>query len=93
MAFKKFKLIDEVAIKYQLSVAKSTFLTDVPLVSMPESLKADLNYMIDNYPYSASETAIRETILFPILKEGWKQYDKELMLWSNKSISYVIIKS
>lgn len=88
MSFKKFKTIDEVAIKFQLTVKRENFIVNVPFVSMPELLKADLQYLTQNFPYNASEAAIRETILFPILKEVWKRYDNTLMLWANKSLTY-----
>jgi hypothetical protein len=88
MGFKKFKSIDEVAIKFQLSIKKDEFIVNVPPLQMPELLKAELKYIILNYPYNISEAAIRETILFPILKEVWKIYDQTLMLWANKSLSF-----
>ncbi len=88
MDFKKYKSIDEVAIKFQLSIKKEEFITNIPPLAMPDLLKADLQYITLNYPYNVSEAAIRETILFPILKEVWKRYDQTLMLWANKSISF-----
>jgi hypothetical protein len=87
MSFKKFKSIDEVASKYQISIKKANFIVDVPPTPMPVLLKEELKYIILNYPYNISEAAIRETILFPILKEVWKRYDQTLRLWANKSIS------
>ncbi len=88
MSLKKFKSIDEVASKYQISIKKANFIVDVPPTPMPVLLKEELKYIILNYPYNISEAAIRETILFPILKEVWKRYDQTLMLWANKSISF-----
>lgn len=88
MGFKKYKSVDEVAIKFQLSIKKEAFITSVPRLQMPALLKADLEYIVLNYPYNISEAAIRETILFPILKEVWKKYDQTLMLWANKSIYF-----
>jgi hypothetical protein len=88
MTSKKFKSLDEVAIKYQLSIKKDIFIKNIPVILMPEFLKSELIYIIQNYPYNISEVAIRETILFPVLKEVWKKYDQTLMLWSNKSLSF-----
>ena len=88
MAFKKFKLIDDVIDTFQLSFKKENFLMDIPQVKMPDSLKSDLHYVMNTMPYKVSEAAIRENILYPILKEVFKQYDSTLMLWANKSISY-----
>ncbi len=88
MAFKKYKIIDDVLKAYQLSIVKEDFLINLPNVSMPLPLKEELEYLMANYPYKSSEAAIRETILFPILKEVWKVYNNDLMLWANKTISF-----
>ncbi len=88
MAFKKYKIIDDVLKAYQLSIVKEDFLINLPDSSMPLPLKEELEYLMANYPYKSSEAAIRETILFPILKEVWKVYNNDLMLWANKTISF-----
>lgn len=88
MAFKKFKLIDDVVNLYQLSFQKQNFLSSLPQVAMPEALKSELHYVMNNMPYKVSEASIRENILYPILKDVFRQYDTTLMLWANKSISF-----
>ena len=88
MGFKKFKLIDDVVNHFQLSFRKEDFLVDTQQVKMPDILKAEFGYVMNNIPYKVSEAAIRENILYPILKEVFKKYDDTLMLWANKSINY-----
>ncbi len=88
MASKKFKTIDDVVNHFQLSYQKDDFLTDFNPVAMPELLKQELQYVKGNIPYKVSEAAIRENILYPVLKDVFKKYDDLLMLWANKSISY-----
>ena len=61
---------------------------DMPPVPLSDALKSDLDYVMNNMPYKVSEAAIRENILYPILKEVFKKYDDTLMLWANKSISF-----
>ena len=72
MTFKKFKLIDDVVDHYQLSFQKVNFLSHDPAVKAPDLLKLDLDYVMQNTPYKVSEAAIRENILYPILKEVFK---------------------
>ena len=60
----------------------------MPPVPLSDALKSDLDYVMNNMPYKVSEAAIRENILYPILKEVFKKYDDTLMLWANKSISF-----
>ncbi|MER0440752.1 hypothetical protein [Emticicia sp. W12TSBA100-4] len=88
MGFKKFKIIDDVVNHFQLSFQKENFLFDTKQEKMPEFLKSELDYVMKNIPYKVSEAAIRENILYPILKEVFKKYDDKLMLWANKSISF-----
>jgi hypothetical protein len=88
MAFKKIKNIDDVLKMYQLSFRKEDFLLTLPDEKMPVLLREEIEYLINNFPYKASEAAIRETILFPILKEIWKKYNDALMLWANKTIAF-----
>lgn len=88
MGFKKFKIIDDVVDYFQLSYQKENFLFDTKQEKMPEHLKSELHYVMTHVPYKVSEAAIRENILYPILKEVFKKYDDKLMLWANKSISF-----
>ena len=73
MAFKKFKLIDDVVDKFQLSFQKQNFLSNSPQILAPDFLKSELNYVMSNIPYKISEAAIRENILYPVLKEVFKK--------------------
>ena len=88
MGFKKFKIIDDVVNYYQLSFRKEDFLTYNPKLKASDWLKSELDYALHNIPYKVSEAAIRENILYPILKDVFKNYDDSLMLWANKSISF-----
>ncbi len=87
MAFRKFKEIGDVLVFYDLAYKTNYFLQPAT-VEVPEILVKDLEYVIKKLPYQASEAAIGEMILFPILKEVWRSFDEKLMLWSHKSISF-----
>ena len=73
MASKKFKLIDDVVDKFQLYFQKQNFLSNSPQILAPDFLKSELNYVMSNIPYKISEAAIRENILYPVLKEVFKK--------------------
>lgn len=88
MASKKFKQIDEVVNHFEISFQKVNFLDNIAFASVPTFLKAEIEYVRQNIPYKVSEAAIRENILYPILKEIFKKHDDTLMLWANKSIAY-----
>lgn len=88
MTLKKFKQIDEVVNHFEISFQKVNFLDNIAFASVPTFLKAEIEYVLQNIPYKVSEAAIRENILYPILKEIFKKHDDTLMLWANKSIAY-----
>ena len=88
MGFKKYKTTSDVLNAYQISIEKAAIIKDCPKVDMPEVLKIELDYVMENLPYKVSEASIREMIMFPILKEVWRKYDDTLMLWANKTIFY-----
>ena len=87
MAFRKFKEIGDVLVVYDLEYKVNHFLQPIE-VEVPQVLVEDLKYVVEKLPYQASEAAIGEMILFPILKEVWKNFDEKLMLWSHKTISF-----
>jgi hypothetical protein len=37
-------------------------------------------------PYDSSETYICETLIFPVMREVWKAFKDDFMLWSHRSI-------
>jgi hypothetical protein len=88
MSFKKFKTIDEVLVIFQLTLKRDSFVKEISQLKMPSSLSIELDYALNNIPYKTSETAIRENIMYPILKEVFKIYDDTLMIWSNKTITF-----
>lgn len=88
MVFKKFKQIDDIINHFELSFQKNNFLNNIEMVNVPTFLKEEIVYVMQNIPYKVSKAAIRENILYPILKEIFKKHDDTLMLWANKSIAY-----
>jgi len=87
MAFKRYKEIGEVAQKLDLILTSENFVKPSK-IAVPKHLEQDLDYVIKNMPYKASEAAICELIIAPILKEVWKNFDKSLTLWSHKAIRF-----
>lgn len=48
----------------------------------------ELNFSMDYVDIRASEHAIGEAIIYPVLKEIYKQYTDDFVLWSHKAITY-----
>ncbi len=82
MAFGTFKTLEEVVRKYQVSVRQEAFV--VPLARpVDERFRERLEFLQANAPVSASEEAICEFLIAPVLQEVWLPYSKSLMIWSH----------
>ncbi|MCU0342148.1 MAG: hypothetical protein MUE30_19960 [Spirosomaceae bacterium] len=88
MAFRKLREIGDVLTKYDLRFRLQDFVEAVLPYSVGDTFKQDLAFVQENFPYKASEAAICEMIIFPILKEVWRVYRQNLMLWSHRSIQF-----
>ncbi|HMX29548.1 MAG TPA: hypothetical protein PKC13_28445, partial [Blastocatellia bacterium] len=76
---------DEVAKKYQVSVAIEPFVQPQPF-AVPEAFQQELNYVLRHVQVKMSEAAISEFLIAPILKEVWRHYDDALLLWSHVAL-------
>ncbi len=86
MAYGTYKSTDEVAKKYQVSVAIESFVQSLPL-AVPEAFQQELNYVLGHVDVKMSEAAISEFLIAPILKEVWRHYDDTLLLWSHVALT------
>jgi hypothetical protein len=88
MAFRKYKDIGEVLKTYDIQYQESNFIIVDKSIKAPKVLVDEIQFVTENLPYRVSEASIGEMIIFPILKEVWKNFSQKLMLWSHKSINY-----
>lgn len=86
MAFGVYKSIEEVAKKYQITVAVEPFVQPAP-ITIAEHFEPDLAYVLKHMDVRMSEASISEFLIAPILKEIWKHYGDSLLLWSHVALS------
>ncbi|MEY4768237.1 MAG: hypothetical protein RL637_876 [Pseudomonadota bacterium] len=87
MSFNQFKSLSDVLKKYSLTYQKENCF-QYPLIIAPDILKQELDFTFNHVPYNASETAICENLIYPILKQAWKDYANVLAIWSQVSLNY-----
>ncbi len=88
MAYTDFKNLGQVVQTYQIKVKNTYFLPTKPSVTASEALHEDIKFAIEQGMYRASEIAIGEQLIYPILKEVWKRFFvKKLLLWSHTSFN------
>jgi hypothetical protein len=86
MAFTDFKTLEQALVAFEIRVEKGTILIVEKDLSPSDILSEDINFALTETAYNASEEAICESIIYPILKEVWKPFKNDLSLFSHKSI-------
>jgi hypothetical protein len=61
----------------------ANFITGVAF-KIPDGFREDLQFMMQEGVIDNSEYAICENLIYPLLKEVWKQYYKKFLLWSHQ---------
>lgn len=87
MAFSDFKTIAEVQVKYSIKYLSSDFF-EVEAKDPSEQFLKELEFSRQHIDVFTSDGARREVIIFPIIREIYKDYAEEYGLWVKKSITY-----
>jgi hypothetical protein len=86
MSFNQFKNLPEVLQKYSL-VLQETAWQDFPPITAPEFLKQEIDFTLAHVAYSFSEAAVCENLIYPVLKQAWKNYADVLAIWSQAPLN------
>ena len=87
MAFSDFKMISEVQEKFGIKYASHDFF-DVEANNPSEQFLQELEFSRQHIDAFGSEGSRCEVIIFPILREVYKNYAEKYRLWVKKSITY-----
>jgi hypothetical protein len=85
--FASYANIGDVARTFRITLLDEEFVAPLerPVSAM---LRADLDFADAHVAYANSEFAICENLIYPVLKEVWKSYLDELMLWSHEPLHF-----
>lgn len=86
MSFSSYRNLGETVKEFQVTYTQSNFITGVDF-SVPDSFREDLAFMMQEGVVDNSEFAICENLVYPILKQVWKQYYSQFTLWSHQFLS------
>lgn len=87
MAFGSFKHPAAVLRAYDISYQDLEFVEPRP-IAVDEFFRAELSLVVRENVTDNSEAAICENLIFPTLKEVWKVYRQDFLLWSHQSLVY-----
>ena len=87
MPFSAYKTIDVVVKEFQITYTQSNFIIETEF-NIADYFRQDLEIVMQDGAADCSEFAICENLIYPVLKEVWKQYRQKFILWSHKSLTY-----
>jgi hypothetical protein len=79
MAFASHKSISEVATAFQITYTEVEFVQLTP-ITISEYFRSELAFVLREVDFTNSEFSACENLIYPLLKEVWKDYTGVLML-------------
>lgn len=86
MPFSAYKTIGTVLKEFQITYSEANFIVETAF-NISDYFREDLEIVRRDNVVTNSEYAICEYIIVPILKEVWKQYRKNFILWSHQALN------
>ncbi len=87
MSFSSYKNLGEVLKEFIITYQENNFIKEIQF-KIPDYFKEDLEIVMTDGVVDCSEYAICENLIYPILKEIWKNYREYFVLWSHHSLNY-----
>ena len=88
MAFSDFKAIPDVQKKFGIRHIENDFLKIEEGISPSEQFLQELEFSRQYIPIFASEGARCEAVIFPVLREVYKEYAEHYTLWIKEPLAY-----
>jgi len=87
MAFSNYKIIGEVLKEFQVFYTEANFIVETAF-NVSNYFREDLELVMREGVVDNSEFAICENLIYPVLKEVWKQYLNNFILWSHQALTF-----
>ena len=88
MAFSDFKTIPDVQEKFRIRHVENDFIETQHTADPSEQFLQELEFSRQYIDVFASEAARCEAVIFPVLREVYKEYAEHYALWIKKPIAY-----
>ena len=86
MSCSSFKSLSDTLKEFQITYTEATFIEELPF-DISDYFRQDLRLMMEEGVVDNSEFAIYENLIYPLLKEVWKQYRQHFILWGHQFLS------
>ena len=80
MAFSDYKALDQVQKEFNIVYREENYLGTQPL-ELSQNFLAEMEFNQENIDVFASEGARSEAVIFPVLREIYKQYHQVYSFW------------
>ena len=87
MPFNTYQSASDVAHRHRLTWRREKLVGEAPF-ALSLHLREELAFSMESRAYDRSETGACETLIFPLLREVWRPYHRDLSLWSHEPIVY-----
>lgn len=87
MSFGQYQSISSVIKEFQITYTEANFMIEVEF-NISKYFRDDLEFMMREGIVNNSEFAICENLIYPVLKEVWKRYYQDFIVWSHQSLTY-----
>jgi hypothetical protein len=86
MPFSNYKSLGETVKELQVTYTEANFIAGIEF-KIPNGFREDLEFMMREGVVDNSEYAICENLIYPLLKEVWKQYHTKFIWWSHQFLN------
>lgn len=86
MPFNSYKNISVVAKEFQTTYIEENYIVETE-ISISAYFRSELELVLSKGVVKNSESAICENLIYPVLKEVWKLYVDEFVLWSHQPLN------
>jgi hypothetical protein len=83
---KKLKSLSDVLIHYGIHYKKEKFEL-IKEIKLTDAVQNEINFALNEIPYKVSDASICENLIYPLLKEAWKNYIDAFSIWSHQSLT------
>ncbi len=87
MAFSDYKSLAQVQEEYQIKYQEENFISEIS-IDIPAIFISELNFNLSSMDAFSSEAARCELVIFPLLREIYKNYHQQTALWVQKSFTF-----
>ncbi len=87
MPYSSYKNIGIVAKEFQIKYIRDDFIVETEF-TISDIFRQELELVLNEGVVDNSESAICENMIYPILKEVWKMYRSNFVIWSHQALNY-----